>query len=47
MFLGIDMMIEYTDQNYNKDIVKAGCVGLDFEYEGRSQFYKGPALSLG
>ncbi|KAJ4316312.1 hypothetical protein N0V94_005521 [Neodidymelliopsis sp. IMI 364377] len=43
---GIDMMIEYTHRNFNKKIVEMGCLGLDFDFEGRSQFYKTPPLSL-
>jgi putative intracellular protease/amidase len=44
---GIDMFIEYTDRTFNKQLVKLGCMGLDFNYEGRSQFYKGPIPSMG
>ncbi|KAH7077768.1 class I glutamine amidotransferase-like protein [Paraphoma chrysanthemicola] len=44
---GIDMAIEYTDRNFNKKLVQAGCMGLDFDYEGRTkQFYKGPLPSF-
>ncbi|RYN36306.1 hypothetical protein AA0117_g1056 [Alternaria alternata] len=39
--VGIDMFIEYTYQNFDKKMVEFGCVGLDFDYEGRSEFYKG------
>ena len=38
---GIDMFIEYTYQNFDKKMVEFGCVGLDFDFEGRSEFYKG------
>jgi hypothetical protein len=41
------MFIEYTDRTFNKQLVKLGCMGLDFNYEGRSQFYKGPIPSMG
>lgn len=40
------MVIEYTHQNFNKKVVEMGCVGLDFKFEGRSQFYQAPLLSL-
>lgn len=41
------MIIQYTDQNFNKQLVQAGCMGLDFDYEGRNkQFYKGPLPSF-
>ncbi|KAH8732322.1 class I glutamine amidotransferase-like protein [Phaeosphaeriaceae sp. PMI808] len=43
---GIDMTIEYTDRHFHKDLVRLGCVGLDFQYEGRQQFYKAPLASL-
>ena len=43
---GIDMVIEYTYQNFNQKVVEIGCVGLDFDFEGRSQFYKRPLVSL-
>ncbi|KAJ8107400.1 hypothetical protein OPT61_g8894 [Boeremia exigua] len=39
---GIDMIIEYTHQNFNNQLVEMGCIGLDFDFEGRSQFYKTP-----
>ncbi|CAO2647800.1 Nn.00g087220.m01.CDS01 [Neocucurbitaria sp. VM-36] len=39
---GIDMFIEYTHQNFDKKIVEMGCMGLDFDFHGRSQFYKAP-----
>jgi hypothetical protein len=35
------MFIEYTYQNFNKKLVELGCVGLDFDFEGRTSFYKG------
>jgi hypothetical protein len=35
------MFIEYTYQNFNKKLVELGCVGLDFNFEGRTSFYKG------
>jgi len=38
---GIDMFIEYTYQKFDKKMVEFGCVGLDFDFEGRSEFYKG------
>jgi hypothetical protein len=38
---GIDMFIEYTSQNFDRKMVEFGCVGLDFEFKGRSEFYKG------
>jgi hypothetical protein len=38
---GIDMFIEYTSQRFNKKMVEFGCVGLDFDFKGRSEFYKG------
>lgn len=41
------MFIEYTHQTFDKKIVEIGCVGLDFDFHGRSQFYKSPPLSLG
>ncbi|OAL49438.1 class I glutamine amidotransferase-like protein [Pyrenochaeta sp. DS3sAY3a] len=44
---GIDMFIEYTHQTFDKQLVELGCMGLDFDLEGRSQFYKGPLPSLG
>ncbi|KAG9192293.1 hypothetical protein G6011_11027 [Alternaria panax] len=31
----------YTYQNFDKEIVEFGCVGLDFDLEGRTEFYKG------
>jgi hypothetical protein len=37
---GIDMFIEYTSQNFDRKMVEFGCVGLDFEFKGRSEFYK-------
>lgn len=40
------MFIEYTDLTFDKKLVQMGCVGLDFEYEGRSQFYKAPLMNL-
>jgi hypothetical protein len=40
------MVIEYAHQNFNEKIVEMACVGLDFEFEGRSQFYKRPLVSL-
>lgn len=40
------MVIEYTCQNFNRKVVEMGCVGLDFDFEGRSQFYKTPLVSL-
>lgn len=40
------MVIEYTHQNFNKKVVEMGCVGLDFDFEGRSQFYKTPPMRL-
>lgn len=43
---GIDMVIVYTSQNFNKKVVEMGCIGLDFDFEGRSQFYKAPLASL-
>jgi hypothetical protein len=36
------MFIEYTDRTFDKRLVQVGCVGLDYEYENRSQFYKAP-----
>jgi uncharacterized protein YbcV (DUF1398 family) len=48
---GIDMFIDYTYRNFNKEMVEAGCAGLDLDVEGRTrQFYKGelkmPGLGL-
>lgn len=40
------MVIEYTSQNFNRQVVEMGCVGLDFEFEGRSQFYKAPLVKM-
>lgn len=40
------MVIEYTLQNFNMKFVEMGCQGLDFEVEGRSQFYKAPLVDL-
>jgi hypothetical protein len=36
------MFIEYTDRTFDKKLVQLGCIGLDFEYEDRNQFYKRP-----
>ena len=41
---GIDMFIEYTDRTFNKQLTQLACVGLDFKYENRSQFYDGPLV---
>lgn len=40
------MIIEYTDRTFDSKMVEIGCVGLDFEYENRSQFYKKPLKPL-
>lgn len=40
------MFIEYTHQNFDEKLVKLGCEGLDFEFEGRGQFYKKPLSSV-
>jgi hypothetical protein len=40
------MFIEYTDRTFDKQLVKLGCEGLDFEYENRQQFYKKPYKAL-
>ncbi|KAJ4382289.1 hypothetical protein N0V86_002623 [Didymella sp. IMI 355093] len=42
---GIDMVIEYTIQNFDTKLVEMGCQGLDFDVEGRSQFYKAPLVN--
>ncbi|KAF3034853.1 hypothetical protein E8E11_004379 [Didymella keratinophila] len=42
---GIDMVIEYTLQNFDKKLVEMGCEGLDFEVEGRCQVYKAPIVN--
>lgn len=39
---GIDMFIEFIDHAFNKKLLLQACQGLDFPYENRSQFYKGP-----
>jgi hypothetical protein len=44
--LGIDMLIEFTDQTFDKTLVQIGCQGLDFPYANRSQFYTGPLAPL-
>jgi hypothetical protein len=36
------MVIQYTLQKFDKQLVELGCEGLDFEVEGRSQTYKKP-----
>jgi hypothetical protein len=41
------MFIEYTDRTFDKRMVQLGCVGLDFEYENRDQFYKAPLPAFG
>ena len=43
---GIDMVIEYMLQNFDRKMVELGCEGLSFEVEGRSQFYKKPLVNL-
>ncbi|OSS51098.1 hypothetical protein B5807_04529 [Epicoccum nigrum] len=43
---GIDMVIEYMLQNFDRKMVELACDGLAFEVEGRSQFYKKPLVSL-
>ncbi|KAF3002105.1 hypothetical protein E8E13_009812 [Curvularia kusanoi] len=42
---GIDMMIEYTLQNFDRKVVESGCTGLGFKFEGLSQYYKAPLPS--
>jgi hypothetical protein len=39
------MVIEYTLQNFEPKLVEMGCQGLDFDVEGRSQFYKAPPVN--
>jgi hypothetical protein len=36
------MMIEYAARNFNEKLTQLACVGLDFPYENRSQFYDAP-----
>ena len=43
---GIDMTIEYALENFHKKLVGLTCLGLDFDIEGRNQFYKGPVPAL-
>ncbi|KAF1842431.1 class I glutamine amidotransferase-like protein [Cucurbitaria berberidis CBS 394.84] len=43
---GIDMFMEYTYQNFDKRVVETGCEGFDFDFHGRSQFYKSPLPSF-
>lgn len=38
------MVIEYTLNHFDRKLVEMGCEGLDFEVEGRSQFYKTPLV---
>ncbi|RYN32976.1 hypothetical protein AA0112_g5873 [Alternaria arborescens] len=33
--------VNLIELNFDKKMVEFGCVGLDFDYEGRSEFYKG------
>lgn len=40
------MVIEYAAQNFNTKVVEITCLGLDFNFEGRSQFYKAPLVGL-
>jgi hypothetical protein len=42
MDAGIDMLIEFTDQTFDRTLTQIGCQGLDFPYANRSQFYTGP-----
>lgn len=42
---GIDMTIEYASKNFSGELLQWACMGLDFELEGRSQFYKKPLES--
>lgn len=44
--IGIDMMIEYTYQTFDKKMVEIGLAGLDFELNGRKQFYSEPYMDL-
>ena len=39
------MVIMYTLQHFDKQLVEMGCEGLDFEVEGRSQTYKKPLVN--
>jgi hypothetical protein len=36
------MTIEYAKKNFNKKMVEMACLGLDFDIQGRGQFYKEP-----
>lgn len=40
--IGIQMFIEYSDRHFSKLLTQLMCIGLDFSYENRSQFYDGP-----
>ena len=44
--LGIDMTIEYASKKFDEELVQMACLALDFEFNGRSQSYKGPLPSL-
>ena len=44
-YLGIDMVIEFAFKILNEKLVKIGCMGLEYEIEGRSQVYAGPMVN--
>jgi putative intracellular protease/amidase len=41
---GIDMIIEYSSLHFNKKLTQLACLGLEFKYENRSQFYDEPLV---
>ena len=40
------MTIEYALGQFDRKLVELSCSGLDFEFEGRKQEYKGPLRAL-
>jgi hypothetical protein len=38
------MIIEYSSLHFNKKLTQLACLGLEFKYENRSQFYDEPLV---
>lgn len=41
------MIIEYALKRFDDTLVRVCCQGLEWEIEGRSQFYKAPLTAVG